>query len=73
MKGDLYSYPAKLFVYQVMVLGTKCGSISGLTWLKGGPISVPNTDGLATVIEFWATWCPPCRATIPVGPNIESL
>jgi thiol-disulfide isomerase/thioredoxin len=25
----------------------------------------PITEGKARIVEFWATWCPPCRDSIP--------
>lgn len=33
-----------------------------LTSLEGQPI--PLSNGRATVVELWATWCPPCRSTL---------
>jgi thiol-disulfide isomerase/thioredoxin len=33
-------------------------------WLKGGPIDSFKKDNVY-ILEFWATWCKPCVATMP--------
>ncbi len=33
------------------------------TWIKGEETTIES--GKVYVIEFWATWCPPCRKSIP--------
>jgi peroxiredoxin len=33
--------------------------------LRGNAVSLEGYKGKVLVLNFWATWCPPCRAEIP--------
>jgi cytochrome c biogenesis protein CcmG/thiol:disulfide interchange protein DsbE len=55
------------------VVGYLAPSIVGRDVFSGQTVALPSFKGQVVMLNFWATWCPPCKDEMPAMEQLRKL